>query len=115
MSSHVPAFADVIRRFIDTEKWTYAKTMPDWPHEYIVRDRVDETMFVEIVKHIRTHGYEGRFYKRAITYFDEDGTTYWTMGSPVDETTIINRCVKENTYEERLKNGTLSEQLQESE
>ena len=32
---------------------------------------------------------------------------YWTMGAPLDETTIINRCRKEDTYEERLKRGTL--------
>jgi hypothetical protein len=84
--------------------------MPDWPHEYIVRDRVDETMFVDFVTHIRSHGYEGRFYKRPITYFDEGGITYWTMGEPVDETTIINRCVKENTFEARKEAGTLPKQ-----
>lgn len=107
------AFPTHVRAFIDTEKWTYAKTMPEWPHEYIVRDRVDETMFVEIVKHIRTHGYEGRFYKRAITYYDEAGLTYWTMGAPVDETVIINRCKKENTFESREKAGTLPERKTE--
>jgi hypothetical protein len=29
------------------------------------------------------------------------------MGAPINETTIINRCKKENSYEERLKNKTL--------
>jgi hypothetical protein len=100
-------FSQVLRHFVDTEKWTYAKTMPEWPHEYLVRDRVDEEMFVAMVRHIRAHGYEGRFYKRKITYFDEAGMTYWTMGSPIEETTIINRCVKENTFEAREKAGTL--------
>jgi len=47
------------------------------------------------------------FYKKKITYFDEDGLVYWTMGAPIEETTIINRCTKENTYEYRLKMGTL--------
>jgi hypothetical protein len=101
------AFPTNIREFIDAEKWTFAKTMPDWPHEYLVRDRVDKDLFVAMVQHIRAHGYEGRFYKRKITYFDEDGMTYWTMGSPIEETTIINRCVKENTFEAREKAGTL--------
>jgi hypothetical protein len=102
-------FSQALRQFVGTETWTYAKTMPTWPHEYIVRDRVDETLFVELVSHIRTHGYEGRFYKRPITYYDEAGLTYWTMGSPIDETTIINRCPKENTFEAREKAGTLPE------
>ncbi|MBN2366680.1 MAG: hypothetical protein JXL67_10970, partial [Calditrichaeota bacterium] len=83
------------------------KTMPKWPHEYIVRERVDEKLFVKLVKHIRYRGYEGNFYKKRITYFEHDGLVYWTMGAPIDETTIINRCTKENTYEYRLINGSL--------
>jgi len=102
-----PPFPDEIKAFIHACQWTYAKTMPKWPHEYIVRDRVDENLFVGMVKHIRKHGYEGRFYNRKITYFDEDGLVYWTMGEPLDQTKIINRCKKENTYEARLKKGTL--------
>ena len=105
----VSRFPSELREFVAREQWTYAKTMPKWPHEYIVRDRVEEDLFVRMVQHIRTHGYDGRFYSRKITYFDEDGMVYWTMGAPVDETKIINRCPKENTYEARLKAGTLPE------
>lgn len=94
--------------FVNREKWTFAKTYAKtWPHEYIVRERVDEQLFVRLVEHIRAHGYQGRFYSKPITYFDEDGLTYWTMGEAIEKTTIINRCPKEGTYEERLKNGTL--------
>ena len=96
--------------FIKTVKWTFAKTMPEWPHEYIVRSKVDENLFVEMVSHIREFGYQGSFYQKPIIYFEEDGLVYWTMGAPIEETTIINRCTKENTYEARLKNGTLPEQ-----
>ncbi|MGB6992996.1 MAG: hypothetical protein WBG00_07185 [Thermoanaerobaculia bacterium] len=96
-----------LRSFVDGEEWTYAKTMPKWPHEYIVRDRVDEDLFVTLVEHIRSHGYKGRFYSKEITYFEEDGLIYWTMGAPVEETVIINRCRKEGSYEYRLEHGTL--------
>lgn len=102
-------FPTELRDFVDAETWTYAKTMPKWPHEYLVRERVDEALFVQLVEHIRAHGYEGSFYRRKITYFDEDGMTYWTMGAPVDETIIINRCRKEDTYEVRLAEGRLPE------
>jgi hypothetical protein len=90
-----------IQHFIDTERWTFAKTMPDWPHEYLVRGKVDERLFVTLVEHIRANGYQDRFYSRAITYFDSGGFTYWTMGAPVEETTIVNRCRKEDTFEAR--------------
>ena len=42
-----------------------------------------------------------------ITYFEEDGLLYWTMGAPIKETIIINRCLVENSFEARLRNGTL--------
>ena len=98
-----------LRDFVDQETWTYTKTMPKWPHQYLVRERVDEDLFVQLVKHIRAEGYDGTFYRMKITYYDEDGLTYWTMGTPVGETIIINRCKKEDTYEVRLANGTLPE------
>ncbi len=102
-------FPAELRTFVDEETWTFARTMPEWPHEYIVRDHVDEELFECLVEHIRAHGYEGRFYQRVITYYEEAGLVYWTMGAPLPETIIINRCRKEDTYEERLKRGTLPE------
>lgn len=99
--------ASKLKEFIAKCHWTYAKTMHEWPHEYIVRKKVDEALFVQLVKHIREFGYGGRFYKRPITYFDYEGMTYWTMGEPIEATTIINRCLKEHTFEAREKEGRL--------
>jgi hypothetical protein len=98
---------DELRKFIDSSQWTFAKTMPEWPHEYIVREQVDESLFVELVRHIRQYGFEGRFYERVLTYFAEDGLLYWTMGAPIEKTTIINRCKEEGSYENRRRDGTL--------
>ncbi len=99
-----------LNTFVTEQRWTLAKTYAStWPHEYIVRDRVDKELFIQLVRHIRTYGYEANFYRKSITYFDEDGMVYWTMGAPIDETNIVNRCKKEQTYEYRLKNGTLPE------
>jgi len=101
--------AENLKAFIESVQWTYAKTMPEWPHEYIVRDRVDEDMFIKLVEQIRNYGYERKFYSKPITYYDHDGMTYWTMGAPIEETIIINRCQKEDTYERRLTEGSLPE------
>ena len=100
-----------LRAFVHETRWTFAKTYAKtWPHEYIVRDRVDEGLFLSLVRHIREHGYQDWFYRKPITYFDDgDGMVYWTMGAPIEETTIVNRCTKEQSYEYRLKNGTLPE------
>jgi hypothetical protein len=101
------ALREKLHNFVREAKWTYAKTMPQWPHEYIVRERVDENLFEQLVRHIREKGCEAPFYDEKFIYYEEDGMLYWTMGAPVNETTIINRCKKESSYETRLKNGTL--------
>jgi hypothetical protein len=103
----VTAFPPHLRTFVDESAWTFAKTMPEWPHEYIVRERVDEALFEELVRHIRAHGSEGHFYRRVLIYYEEAGLVYWTMGAPIHETTIVNRCRSEDTYESRAKAGTL--------
>jgi hypothetical protein len=86
---------------------TFAKTMPEWPHEYLVRARVNSQLFEAVVTHIRSAGYEGLFYSKSLTYYEEDGLVYWTMGAPVEETTIINRCKAADTFESRSRSGTL--------
>ena len=107
MSTGITAFPEELRRFVARERWTYAQTMPDWPHEYLVRERVDRDLFERTVAHIRANGYVGLFYTRTITYFEQDGLVYWTMGAPLEETTIINRCRKEDSFEHRSRTGTL--------
>ena len=88
-------FPAELRTFVDEQLWTFAKTMPEWPHEYIVR--------------------EGRVYARVITYYEEAGMAYWTMGAPLHETTIITRCDATHTYEARLAAGTLPAQARDTE
>ncbi|MBX3722416.1 MAG: hypothetical protein KF713_11310 [Turneriella sp.] len=109
-------FSSEIKQFINDVDWIWAKTYAlTWPHHYIVRKYVDGKLFNAMVTHIRNHGTEGRFYRKRIIYFEEEGLVYWTMvppmGNPdwypVDEEIIINRCPKEHTYESRLMAGTL--------
>ena len=107
MTSNSVPLPSVLQEFIDSVKWTFAETIPAWPHEYIVRDQVDETLFMMLVLHIRSQGYEAKFYQTNFTYYDYDGMVYWTMGEPLGETMIINRCRKEDSYESRRLKGTL--------
>lgn len=100
-------FPENLKGFINSVTWTFAKTMLEWPHEYIVRKNVNEDLFIKIVIYIRENGYVGKFYTKDIIYFEDDGLIYWTMGNPVEDTTIINRTKKENSYEVRFKKGTL--------
>jgi len=107
VSSESRPLPEDLKCFTSEERWTYAKTMPAWPHEYLVRERVNGELFVRLVMHIRANGYDGRFYQKPIRYYHEDGWVYWTMGASIDATTIINRCRKEHSFEYRSAHGTL--------
>jgi hypothetical protein len=93
--------ADDARAYIARVRWQFAKTMPQWPHEYTVRAwRPDlEQEFVEFVVLIRRDGVvkawppdasEPRYHH---AYLEIDGWEYWTMGSLIPETTLINRAL----------------------
>ena len=92
--------ADEARAYIAEVRWQFAKTMPQWPHEYTVRKwRPDRELdFVEFVVLIRRDGIVKPWPRDAAvpryrhTYFALDGWEYWTMGAPVVETTVINRA-----------------------
>lgn len=101
MNSTPQPFSEDLRRFIGAERWKFAATLPDWPHEYLVRERVDRTLFERVVRHIRSNGYEGRFYEREVRYYEEEALVYWTIGAPVEQTVIINRCLKEESQQAR--------------
>lgn len=77
-------------------RWTFAKTMPMIPHEYVVRDEVLEGEdFERAVRVIRTFGEPGSFGHRTFIYLRDPsrGVKWWTMGYPIKETTIINQAI----------------------
>lgn len=81
------------RSLIQSIPWTFAKTMPKWPHEYIVRGNSwSDVDFEDFVAHIRANGEMRRWGPYHHTYLDLDGWSYWTMGAPVVQTKIINRA-----------------------
>ena len=87
---------DVLKfdEYVKEVKWQWAKTYADtYPHYYTVREwRPDlDDVFVEVVLFIREYGITEWFFNTPRPYFYHDGCKYWTMGSPVDETVVINR------------------------
>ncbi|MGP8160103.1 MAG: hypothetical protein ACLQGJ_02595 [Candidatus Dormibacteria bacterium] len=88
------------RAYIGKVRWQFARTMPQWPHEYTVREwRLDlELDFLEFAALIRREGTVKPWPREADrpryhhTYLELDGWEYWTMGAPLSETTVINRA-----------------------
>ena len=79
---------------IDAASFQFAKTMPDEPHWYTVKEKWPEgKQFEEVVRLVQAHGYRRRYKKRQYyTSLTVNGHYYWTMGAPVEETIILNRA-----------------------
>ena len=93
--------ADDALAYIAKVRWQFAKTMPQWPHEYTVREwRPDlEQEFVDFVVLIRREGIvepwpaDSPSPRYQHSYLGIDGWDYWTMSAPIPETTVINRAL----------------------
>jgi hypothetical protein len=84
-----------IQRFINAAHWKYAKTMPQWPHWYCLKEKVNPDEFVWFCKQIFTFGKREAFKAfrhhpiyRMYLYFKE--YKYWIMSNPKDAI-LINR------------------------
>ena len=88
--------------FIENSKWTFAKTYAQtWPHEYIVQEKVDNSLFLKLADYIDKFGHEDYLYKVKQIYFEYEGHTYWRIGN------IISRCLNKDAYYQRKKDSRL--------
>ena len=73
-----------IREFVDACGWRFAKSMPQWPHEYtslkVTNPPAPYAALQKICEHINSHGYFRYFYKKKVFYIDFEGHCYWHMG-----------------------------------
>lgn len=86
-----------------TLKWTFARSMPGVPHWYVVKGRtpgLSDADFLRAVEVTRTFGEPGKFYDRTNLYlFTRDRRLwFWTMGAPIEETTVINVATTDRVY-----------------
>jgi len=70
-----------IRDWIARQTWTYAKTVPDQPHWYLVRARLPQEEhegWSEMYEAIRDRGRKHRFMGRTYKYLQVDEYDYFT-------------------------------------
>jgi hypothetical protein len=86
---------DAARAFIAACCWTFAKTVPEAPHEYCLQvwlspdHQADFDWFVAL---LAEHGYRGRFWGREWIYLDVDDRRYWASRTLDGGGAIINRA-----------------------
>ncbi len=99
---------DELNGFVQALAWTYAKTMPQCPHEYVVRKNIaDDASFCRFVMTIRRFGVDEPYYSKIHRYLDVGPFKYWTMGFELKTTIIINRAWIEHQLRPFVLNPTL--------
>ncbi len=73
---------------ISSLDWTFAKTMPEIPHEYIVTDHYPKQSkeINKLIEEIAKNGYAKPFYGKEYKYLEINGYKYWVIEN------IINRA-----------------------
>ena len=77
--------------FLAAQQWTGARTMPDWPHEYVVaRKSGDVWLALRVIELIRSTGVHRKWHSDWFWYWTPEGSEYeyWAM-NPGE--TVINR------------------------
>ncbi len=79
---------DKCKELISKNTWTFAKTMPETPHEYIVRNvlsKSDKKLFDDFKARIDQEGYSGKFRSNSYLYLNIGNYKYWVIDN------ILNR------------------------
>lgn len=78
-----------------TLNWTFAKTMPEYPHSYVVHPRtqgMELADYARAARVIRTFGRPARFKDTPKIYLEHNGERWWTEDERVEDTDLINRA-----------------------
>ena len=79
---------------LEHAEYRFAKTMPNCPHCYTLRSSwQDQQLFDAAVRLTRELGRKERWGKAVRPYFRHGEYKYWTMGSRVESTILINRAL----------------------
>ena len=91
---HPTLTRDAVGAEILAHTFVFARTMPQWPHEYILRKNwTSEIPWENVVQFLRDDGVTGWFGEARAKrkYWRYAGKRYWTMGDTLAGATLINR------------------------
>ena len=66
-------------KFVESHKWTFAKTMAEIPHEWLFIKSCKRQDFFDFLQYIRENGYPQKFFSKTFTYMNVGEYKYWTM------------------------------------
>lgn len=92
----IPSELNRLRIYIESVEWRFAKTMPQWPHFYTIRDwnpdkEAEFTFFAEV---IQKDGVPDRWGKNNWYYLKVDQYKYWVIDNVLNRAApILNSAV----------------------
>lgn len=101
---------DEFEAYVNQASWRFAKSVPNWPHFYIVEKELpDQETFRAARSFIRDSGRDGSFYDMKVRYYDTGGWTYWAspLAEPLESQYMLNRCKTDFSYESLAASGEL--------
>jgi len=91
VAESVKEYVRYTENFINRCAWTFAKTMPQMPHHYVVRDDLsydDKKMFDAFGEYIKRNGYSASFASKRYDYLNTGGFKYWIIGNILNKAKI---------------------------
>lgn len=82
---------EIIERF----NWKFARSMPQIPHEYTVKnkaDKRDSEDYEKLYTYIFDNHYIRYFFRKPYKYCDIGEYSYWILTDDITESIIINRA-----------------------
>ncbi len=96
---------DDVQHWLESQRWIFARSRAENPHEYCLRREAgDEATFERIVQFIREYGSPYPWWGKQYQQYVAGDHVYWTMGSPIPETVLINRKSLERVRLDQLEN-----------
>jgi len=81
-------------KLLESATYKFAKTMPQWPHWYTLRQTWESSQdFESVVVFIRENGKTEKYMNKEYAYFYLNGYKYWTMGTSPNQTILINKAI----------------------
>jgi hypothetical protein len=94
-----------VGEWLASQRWIYAKSRPDNPHEYCLRrEASDPGAFERVVEHLQTYGHPYPWWGTVYMQYVSGHYAYWSMGSRPAETKLINRKSLEQVRQDQLTN-----------
>ena len=91
-----------IQEALENAHWTFAKTMPNNPHEWVFNKHgilSEDITMPEVADYIQAYGFEEYYYSKLFMCMNLGDHKYWTCDYPTSKTDLINRCKKGLTYQ----------------